>query len=83
MPNNIDCPYKDNCTSYPWRCDTCRHNKSKKKDYYEPDYDYWHWSPPWPGYPYPYIWCSITTNPNPNETIMYKSSKKKNYYKEE
>jgi len=37
-PSLVDCPYKDDCSSYPHRCDNCRNNRNKKKDYYQPDY---------------------------------------------
>ena len=43
---DVDCPYKDRCSDYPTRCDTCRHNNNKKKSFYEPD-----WGPnPWRPY---------------------------------
>ena len=74
----IDCQYKDVCSSYPFRCDTCRHNKSKKKDYYEPD-DYYPWVPyiPWRQWPYDIIWCDS------GKTLHItsgKKNKKRDYY---
>ena len=44
---DIDCIHKDECESYgTWKCKHCKHNKSKKKDYFEPDWtpyiDPWH-----------------------------------------
>ena len=36
--DDIDCPYKDICVSFPNKCSTCIHNMHRKKDYYEPDY---------------------------------------------
>lgn len=64
---DVDCPYKGKCRSFPWRCDSCRHNKGKR-DYYDPD-DWYKplkpWIPPFPEDPYPihpwkkyWIWCS-------------------------
>jgi len=47
----VNCPYKNKCSSYPTFCGSCRHNTSKR-DYYEPDYpDYWRPVYPWP-WPY-------------------------------
>ena len=44
----IDCDKKDVCCDYnSILCSTCKHNKAKKKSYYEPDYI--------PYYPYPTI----------------------------
>jgi len=33
----IICLYKHECTGYPYKCKSCRHNKGKR-DYYEPLY---------------------------------------------
>jgi len=81
----IECPYITNCSSYPHKCNTCRHNTSKKRDYYEPDYYHWYpWVYPrrWPWYPYE-VWCE---SDNDKSTITYmsdstSSKKKKDYYK--
>ena len=35
---DIECPYKDRCRSYnSFQCKKCKHNKNKKKDYFERD----------------------------------------------
>ncbi len=82
---NIECYYKHRCSSYPYRCNTCRHNRNKKKDFFEPDDD-WHSWPWWyRGERYPYkIWCEFGKDDGePKKTIMYESKyKKKDYYKE-
>lgn len=56
----VDCPHTGNCKSYPHKCDTCRHNKGRKKDYYKPDNP---WEPYWDWY-YPYWrrYPTITTD---------------------
>jgi len=88
----VKCPYKDDCTSYPYKCDTCRHNTSKKKDYYEPDYDdwYWYWYPrryrrrypyEYPLYPYTEPWVITYGNTSIDSgtigtTIMYDMNSK-------
>ena len=47
--DDVICPYKGKCKSYPHRCSTCRHNRGKK-DYYEPDrIDPWR---PYPSIPW-------------------------------
>ena len=47
----IECQYKQNCISYPHKCNTCSNNKTQKKDYYVPE------NPWYPWYPYyPYYW---------------------------
>jgi hypothetical protein len=46
----VECPHKDECRSYPYRCDTCRHNSNKKKDYYEREPDDYPWRRG------PYVW---------------------------
>ena len=81
----IECPHKDDCTSYPHRCNTCRHNKSKKKDYYEPDIYYRPYIPYWE---WPYTWITldntdITTGDTSSIKLTSTTSKKrkKNYYK--
>ena len=54
----VECPYKEDCTSYPHKCGNCRYNKSKKKDYYQPDMYYepiWRYDPP---YGTPVLWCT-------------------------
>jgi len=33
-PDGVVCPYKHKCTSYPYRCGTCRNNRGRR-DYYE------------------------------------------------
>ena len=50
----VKCQYQDDCISHPTKCNTCRHNTSKKKDYYEPD-GYWPYDPPSPWIPH-YKW---------------------------
>jgi len=32
---DVICPYKDKCLSYPAKCRWCKHNKGKR-DYFEP-----------------------------------------------
>ena len=84
----VKCPYKNDCTSYPYKCDTCRHNTSKKKDYYEPDYSdlYWYPSYPrrrrrrYPGWTWDdYLWCGNddTTTVSYGSTGMGTTPKKK------
>ena len=53
---DVDCCYKNRCTSYPNRCGSCINNKGKR-DYYQPDYWPWHRYYPW--YPEPY-WVTTT-----------------------
>lgn len=33
----INCKYADDCINKGILCNTCKHNKNKKKNYYEPD----------------------------------------------
>jgi len=40
--SEVVCPFKDDCTDYPWRCKSCKHNKGRRS-YYEPDYYYVHY----------------------------------------
>ena len=42
----VDCPYANKCSSVGFKCATCKHNKKKNKDHYEPDKS-------------PYIWPNI------------------------
>jgi len=37
----VDCPYKDKCIDYPYKCDTCARNKGRKS-YYIPERK-WEW----------------------------------------
>ena len=37
----VDCIFKDKCTDYPERCDSCSHNNNNKRSYYSPDYYPW------------------------------------------
>ena len=57
--NEVDCEYKDRCSSYPLRCKFCKKNKGKQ-DYYEPsDWYEPRWIPTDPcvrPLKYPYIW---------------------------
>ena len=41
--NDIECRYIDDCTGHPLNCPTCRHNTSKKKNYYEPETAHVRW----------------------------------------
>jgi len=52
----VDCPYRDECSSHPTWCGSCKKNKARgKRNYYEPD------SYPWPWYGDPYPWQDHTT----------------------
>ena len=58
----IECPYKDKCTSHPTKCGTCSRNTGKR-DYYRPRRDWY--TPYYPHYPqwryYPY-WTTAGDN---------------------
>lgn len=60
--NKVECPHKDECSSYPYKCDTCRHNSNKKKDYYSPDVLH--------PYTFPHIWYDWY-NPYDNQTSVH------------
>ena len=34
---DVECEYKRDCSGHPDKCSTCIHNKSKKRNYYQPD----------------------------------------------
>ena len=55
----IECSYKNKCTSHPHRCGSCSRNKGKR-DYYRPRKWDWYtpYYPQWTTYP---IWCGNTT----------------------
>ena len=42
---DVECIYKDECSDFPHRCDTCKNNENNKRSYYEPvrPYPYWEW----------------------------------------
>jgi hypothetical protein len=58
MNEDIECEYKNKCTSFPSKCDGCKNNKGKK-DYYVPKD--WHYPYDWyePLFKYPYRWCKF------------------------
>jgi len=73
--NNMDCPYKYECTDKGMLCNSCRHNTGKKS-HYEPE--------PIPYIPYPYP-CTPIPYPNPYDPIWISDdhtdgSKKIDYY---
>ena len=59
----IQCPYKDKCTSHPHKCGTCSRNTGKRdyykprRDWYTPYYPHWEWYPP-------YTWYTTTAGNN-------------------
>lgn len=85
---NIECPYKEKCTSYRIRCCSCKHNKGKK-DYYEPKPYPWVWPYIWPYIwpwwdPYPYWhWPNETTGTDTWTTTVISVSSDSNYYEAE
>jgi len=61
----VECPYKDVCTSYPHKCSRCKHNR--RRDYFEPVEKREPWSefpPRWKWVPpkFPPRWREITPN---------------------
>lgn len=73
----VVCKYKNICSGYPYMCDTCRNNKSKKRNYYIPGIPY---------IPDPKIrWCYPASFDDSLKTVHIHSNKtkvkKKNYYK--
>jgi len=62
---NIECPYKNKCTSHPHNCGTCNRNTGKR-DYYKPRRWYRDWyTPHYPSYPqwrYTPYWTTTGNN---------------------
>ena len=42
-----DCPFANECSGKGLKCNSCKHNKSKKKDYYESDIPPYIWKGPY------------------------------------
>jgi len=38
--DKIKCKYKDICTSYNLKCNSCKHNENIRRDYYSPINEY-------------------------------------------
>jgi len=59
---DVDCEFKDKCTSFPDWCGTCQRNKAKRNYYIPQPYPqpYWPW---YPFYPYPFITVTINSGP--------------------
>jgi len=89
----VICPYKHKCVSYPNRCNTCKHNMTKR-DYYEPEpsppyyppFDPYPWIPyppyyPWYPDPYPYTpWITWWTTCDDWNSGNYTNNTQYNYY---
>jgi len=56
----VDCSFKDKCSSHPNKCNSCRRNMTKK-DYYVPE-DYYIPIPYYPTYEWPYVWYENDPN---------------------
>ena len=66
MNEDVKCPHKDGCTSYPNSCKYCKNNTGKK-DYFEPTKKD-HFKPiPW----YPAPWEPYAPAPLPNNPIFW------------
>jgi len=57
----VECKYKNRCTSYSEKCESCANNFGKR-DYYQPmPYPWWPAYPIYPWYQQTNIWCTSTT----------------------